>query len=165
MTFGFLQMHLCSRYTHSPTYLFFVLVETRIDGVHALNAFETFIHITQIKIGGSQSVRILGASYYSIGQRPEMHKSGATPTCKSRTHGPTARVRAKVYLGTSIEAKRWACQRAYGPKVVQRPKTGLTEVQFRPRIKRTGNWGGSHLLGCKGVWGNLLRNLFGLLPR
>ena len=42
-----------------PTYLFFVLVEIRIDGVHALHALEIIIHITQIKIRGSQSVRIL----------------------------------------------------------------------------------------------------------
>ena len=53
------------RYTPFPNkqhiYLFFVPVEIRIDGVHALHAFETFIHITQIKIRGSQSVRVMCA--------------------------------------------------------------------------------------------------------
>ena len=44
---------------HSPTNLFFVPVEIRIDGVHALHAFKKLIHTTQIIIRGSQSVRIL----------------------------------------------------------------------------------------------------------
>ena len=39
---------------HSPTYLFFVLVEIRIDGVHALHASKNCIHITQLVNFGSQ---------------------------------------------------------------------------------------------------------------
>ena len=32
----------------------------------------------------------------------------------------------------------------------------MLAIQFRPPIKRTGNLRGSHLLGRRGVWGNLL---------
>ena len=41
------------------------------------------------------------------------------------------------YLGTSIEAKSWARQRTYGPKMVQRPKTGMTEEYPNPYLVST----------------------------
>ena len=41
----------------------------------------------------------------SLGQCPETHKSGATPTYRSRTRGPTARVRARGAWGRAWKPK------------------------------------------------------------